>query len=69
MKFSKQFNLYQSEATQFLASLKQQIPDLEEQQKQGRARLWDKEATSLDEQERNKASRLKQQGYVYLNKE
>ncbi len=68
MKFSKQFSQYESEATQFIKQLKQQQPDLEAQQREGRALLWDKEPISLDAQERAKASRIKQQAYVYQNK-
>lgn len=35
--------LYKSEITQFLEELKTQKPELEAQQRQGRALLWDKE--------------------------
>lgn len=68
MKFSKQFQRYESEATLFLKSLKQQNPNLEQSQREGRALLWDKEPVDLDTQERNKASRVQQQAYVYQNK-
>ena len=34
---------YQSETTQFLQQLKQQKPQLQSQQVQGRALLWDKQ--------------------------
>ena len=33
---------YVSDATQFIESLKQQRPELEAEQRQGRALLWDK---------------------------
>jgi hypothetical protein len=33
---------YKSEATQFIQQLKAEKPELEEQQRQGRALLWDK---------------------------
>ncbi|WP_025916263.1 DUF3460 family protein [Herminiimonas sp. CN] len=68
MKFSKQFQRYESEATLFLKSLKEQNPNLEQSQREGRALLWDKEPLDLDTQERNKASRVKQQAYVYQSK-
>jgi|CXWL01.2.fsa_nt_gi hypothetical protein len=68
MKFSKQFSRYESEATLFLKSLKQQNPQIEQSQREGRALLWDKEPVDLDTQERNKASRLKQSAYVYQSK-
>lgn len=68
MKFSKQFSRYESEATLFLKSLKQQNPQIEQSQREGRALLWDKEPVDLDTQERNKVSRLKQSAYVYQSK-
>lgn len=68
MKFSKQFQRYESEATLFLKNLKQQNPNIEQSQREGRAMLWDKEPVDLNTQERNKESRVKQQAYVYQNK-
>lgn len=68
MKLSKQYSGYQSEMTQFLKDLKAKNPKIEEEQRQGRARLWDKPEIDLDEFERNKASRVKQQAYVYQTK-
>ena len=57
--------MYQSDITQFLNQLKQQKPQLEEQQRKGRALLWDKQPVDLDERERQQASRVKQTSYVY----
>ena len=57
--------MYQSDITQFLNQLKQQKPQLEEQQRKGRALLWDKQPVDLDERERQQASRVKQMPYVY----
>jgi hypothetical protein len=57
--------MYQSDITQFLTQLKQQKPQLEEQQRKGRALLWDKQPVDLDERERQQASRVKQTSYVY----
>jgi hypothetical protein len=68
MAFTKQFNLYESEATKFIAELKQKNPKLEEEQRAGRALLWDKTPINLDNSEREKSSRVKQQPYVYQNK-
>ena len=68
MKFTKQFQRYESEFTQFIASLKADNPAIEEQQRAGRALLWDKAPRSLDAQERNRESNIDQQSYVYQNK-
>lgn len=68
MIFTKQFQLYESEATKFIAELKQKNPQLEEQQRAGRALLWDKTPINLDNSEREQSSRVKQQPYVYQNK-
>jgi hypothetical protein len=67
MKLSKQQQGYQSELTQFLSTLKQQNPNLEAAQREGRARLWDKPALDLDTQDRLDASRVRQKAYVYQN--
>jgi hypothetical protein len=64
MKLSKQHTDYQSEATQFINSLKEKNPHLEESQRAGRALLWDKSPIDLD----TKASNVPQQAYVYQNK-
>jgi len=68
MKFSKQFQLYESEITQFISSLKVKNPKLEESQLAGRALLWDKAPLDLDTKARVDASNVKQQAYVYQNK-
>ena len=57
--------MYQSDITQFINQLKQQKPQLEEQQRKGRALLWDKQPIDLEERERQQASRVKQTSYVY----
>ncbi|AJK47434.1 DUF3460 family protein [Burkholderia plantarii] len=56
---------YQSEVTQFLNQLKQQKPSLEEEQRKGRALLWDKQPIDLDERSAQQQSRVKQTSYVY----
>lgn len=68
MKLSKQHSNYQSEITQFISSLKEKNPNLEESQREGRALLWDKSPIDLDQQARTKASNVSQQAYVYQNK-
>ena len=56
---------YESEATQFLQSLKAANPTLEADQQAGRALLWDKPPRSLDDQARAAIARVKQKPYVY----
>ena len=60
--------IYESEFTQFLRSLKQQRPELEAEQKKGRAIFWDKPPLDLEQTRRDKTSRIAQQPYVYQNK-
>ena len=67
MKFSKQISGYQSDITKFVEELKQKNPDLEEQQRAGRALLWDKTPIDLDSQLRTQESRVDQQPYAYQN--
>lgn len=58
---------YTSDATQFLAQLKEKNPQLEAAQRQGRALLWD---SGMDPQfhAEAKAARVPQQPYVYQTK-
>lgn len=55
---------YHSEVTQFIEQLKQGKPDLEAQQRAGRALLWDQ---AVDRQAWNefRAARVPQKPYVY----
>ena len=55
---------YVSEATQFIDQLKAQRPELEAQQRQGRALLWE-QAVSRENQQEFKAGRVAQKPYVY----
>jgi hypothetical protein len=57
--------LYESDITQFLRSLKDQKPHLEESQLHGRALLWEKDPIDLNEMEKAKAIKIKQKPYVY----
>ena len=68
MKLSKQYSMYESEHTKFIAELKKQNPAMEEGQREGRALLWDKAPITLAEQDRTAEGRVKQQAYVYQNK-
>lgn len=68
MKFLKQHSMYESDHSLFIKKLKEQNPQLEEEQRLGRALLWDKAPITLDEQQRRADSRVKQQAYVYQNK-
>jgi hypothetical protein len=56
---------YTSEVTQFLSDLKTSKPQLEQAQRDGRARLWDKEPIDLDAFERAQRARVAQKPYVY----
>ena len=55
---------YTSDTTQFIEQLKVQRPELEAEQRQGRALLWDK-SLSRDEQQAFKDARISQKPYVY----
>ena len=55
---------YRSEATQFIDALKDQNPELEAAQRQGRALLWDKQVNRQDQQEFHEG-RVAQKPYVY----
>ena len=55
---------YESDLTRFLQDLKARQPDLERKQREGRAIWWDKEI-DREELERQRESRVPQQGYVY----
>jgi hypothetical protein len=55
---------YRSDAMQFIDELKRTHPDLDEQQRQGRALLWDKNV-DRDLQAGFRAARVAQKPYVY----
>jgi Protein of unknown function (DUF3460) len=57
--------MYQSDITQFLNQLKQEHPQLEEQQRKGRSLLWDKAPIDLDERTRLQQAGVPQTPYVY----
>jgi hypothetical protein len=58
---------YKSDITAFIEELKAKRPRLEEEQKAGRALLWDKRL-DREAQTENQASRVAQQPYVYQPK-
>jgi hypothetical protein len=58
---------YRSDVTQFLDQLKAQRPSLEDEQKRGRALLWDK-ALDRQAQAGYQDARVPQQPYVYQTK-
>jgi len=55
---------YRSDTTEFLDALKSREPELEAQQRQGRALLWDKSVDRPFWQEA-KAAQVPQKPYVY----
>ncbi|MDB5999244.1 MAG: acetyl-CoA carboxyl transferase [Rhizobacter sp.] len=55
---------YKSEATAFIEELKAKKPSLEDEQRQGRALLWERSVTP-DMQSEYDDGRVKQQPYVY----
>ncbi len=55
---------YQSEITQFINQYKAQHPDTEARQRDGRARLWDKQI-DVQDQDGFRAARVPQEPYVY----
>jgi hypothetical protein len=59
--------MYESEITQFLKQLKTERPHLEEDQRKGRALLWDKPQV-LEQTERQASVKVAQQAYVYQTK-
>jgi Protein of unknown function (DUF3460) len=58
---------YRSDVTTFIEQLKAQRPALEEEQRRGRALLWDR-AIDADAQEQWNDARVPQQPYVYQTK-
>ncbi len=55
---------YTSEATQFIDELKTSQPQLDAEQRAGRALLWDR-PVDRDAQREFDAARVRQQAYVY----
>jgi Protein of unknown function (DUF3460) len=57
--------MYQSDITQFINKLKADKPALEEEQRKGRALLWDKQPIDLEERAEQRESRVAQTPYSY----
>ena len=57
---------YTSEITQFLQKYKSEHPDVEQRQRDGRARLWD-HPQDPELNEAFKQARVRQNPYVYQN--
>ncbi|RRS02674.1 DUF3460 family protein [Aquabacterium soli] len=57
---------YKSDATQFIESLKQRDPQLEDRQRQGRNLLWDKDL-DRDAQAEWRDANVAQSPYVYFS--
>ena len=55
---------YKSDVTSFIEDMKAKKPTLEDEQRAGRALLWDKRV-DLSAQAEDEASRVAQQAYVY----
>jgi hypothetical protein len=55
---------YQSDTTQFLSEMRQQRPELEARQRQGRSLLWDKQV-DREVWTQYRAARVAQKPYVY----
>ncbi len=55
---------YKSDVTSFIEDMKAKKPTLEDEQRAGRALLWDKRV-DLGAQADDEASRVAQQAYVY----
>ncbi|PXW93665.1 uncharacterized protein DUF3460 [Sphaerotilus hippei] len=58
---------YQSDATQFIESLKKKDPQLEARQREGRSLLWDRPVDRSTQKE-FEAAKVAQQPYVYQTK-
>ena len=59
--------MYESDITKFLNQLKKDRPELEEEQRQGRALLWDK-PQNLETVLANDASKIPMKAYPYQTK-
>jgi hypothetical protein len=57
---------YTSDITDFITEMKQRKPDLEAQQRAGRALLWDKNV-SREAWDEFRAAQVRQKAYVYQN--
>lgn len=59
---------YTSDMTKLIDSMKAERPTLEDEQRSGRALLWDRRIDRVSEED-NSESRVRQQPYVYQTKQ
>ncbi len=59
---------YTSDVTSFIDALKARKPSLEDEQRRGRALLWDRRLDRTAEEEHDE-SRVRQQAYVYQTRQ
>ena len=59
---------YESDHTKFIRELKEKKPHLEEDQRKGRALLWDKAPINLDETARAAEANVPHKAYPYQTK-
>ncbi len=57
--------MYESDITKFLTQLKKERPTLDEEQRKGRALLWDRPAQDLEVTRTQQESRLPMKAYPY----
>jgi Protein of unknown function (DUF3460) len=60
--------MYESDITKFIRELKAAKPQLEEEQRKGRAIWWDKKPLELNEKNEFDAAKVPQQAYPYATK-
>lgn len=60
---------YESDFTRFLNELKKKRPEIETDQRKGRAIWWDKDPVDLDQVQRLQQSRIPQKPYPYQTKD
>ncbi len=59
---------YTSDVTSFIQEMKAKRPSLEDEQRSGRARLWDRHIDAVAEEEHDE-SKVPQQPYVYQTRQ
>jgi hypothetical protein len=60
---------YESEFTQFLKDLKAERPEIDAEQRKGRAIWWDRDAIDLEQSRRLKESRVPTRAYPYQSED
>jgi hypothetical protein len=62
---SRYYRNYESEISAFLRELKQEHPEIEQHQREGRRLLWEKPPLSPDELKREMNPEVKLKPYIY----